>query len=88
MHGVPIPPPHAGGGNIDCRHLTAGTTLYLPVGVPGGLLSLGDAHAAQGDGEVADLGRRVRDGDDASDHGRARGHAPACAGAAARGRDR
>jgi acetamidase/formamidase len=53
MHGVPIPPPHAGGGNIDCRHLTAGSTLYLPVGVPGGLLSMGDAHAAQGDGEVA-----------------------------------
>lgn len=53
MHGVPIPPPHTGGGNIDCRHLTAGTTLYLPVAVPGGLLSLGDAHAAQGDGEVA-----------------------------------
>jgi acetamidase/formamidase len=52
MHDVPIPPPHAGGGNIDCRHLTAGTTLYLPVGAPGGLLSLGDAHAAQGDGEV------------------------------------
>jgi acetamidase/formamidase len=53
MRGVPIPPPHPGGGNIDCRHLTAGTTLYLPVGVEGGLLSLGDAHAAQGDGEVA-----------------------------------
>jgi acetamidase/formamidase len=53
MRGVPIPPPHAGGGNIDCRHLTAGTTLYLPVEVEGGLLSLGDAHAAQGDGEVA-----------------------------------
>jgi acetamidase/formamidase len=53
MHGVPIPPPHAGGGNIDCRHLTAGTILYLPVGAQGGLLSLGDAHAAQGDGEVA-----------------------------------
>jgi acetamidase/formamidase len=53
MHDVPIPPPHAGGGNIDCRHLTAGTVLYLPVGAPGGLLSLGDAHAAQGDGEVA-----------------------------------
>jgi acetamidase/formamidase len=52
MHDVPIPPPHAGGGNIDCRHLTAGTTLYLPIGAPGGLLSLGDAHAAQGDGEV------------------------------------
>lgn len=53
MQGVPIPPPHAGGGNIDCRHLTAGTTLYLPVAAPGGLLSVGDAHAAQGDGEVA-----------------------------------
>jgi len=53
MRGTPIPPPHAGGGNMDCRHLTAGTTLYLPVAVPGGLLSVGDAHAAQGDGEVA-----------------------------------
>jgi acetamidase/formamidase len=53
MRGTPIPPPHAGGGNMDCRHLTAGTTLYLPVAVAGGLLSLGDAHAAQGDGEVA-----------------------------------
>ena len=53
MRGVPIPPPHAGGGNMDCRHVTAGTTLYLPVAVEGGLLSLGDAHAAQGDGEVA-----------------------------------
>jgi acetamidase/formamidase len=53
MRDVLIPPPHSGGGNIDCRHLTAGTTLYLPVGVEGGLLSLGDAHAAQGDGEVA-----------------------------------
>jgi acetamidase/formamidase len=53
MRGTPIPPPHAGGGNMDCRHLTAGTTLYLPVAVAGGLLSVGDAHAAQGDGEVA-----------------------------------
>ena len=52
MHDVPIPPPHAGGGNIDLRHVTAGSTLYLPVGVAGALLSLGDAHAAQGDGEV------------------------------------
>jgi acetamidase/formamidase len=38
---------------VDCRHLTVGTTLYRPVGAEGGLLSLGDAHAAQGDGEVA-----------------------------------
>jgi acetamidase/formamidase len=53
MRATPIPPPHAGGGNIDTRHLTAGTTLYLPVAVDGGLFSLGDAHAAQGDGEVA-----------------------------------
>ncbi len=53
MRGVAIPPPHAGGGNIDCRHLTRGTTLYLPVGTEGALFSLGDAHAAQGDGEVA-----------------------------------
>jgi acetamidase/formamidase len=53
MRGVRIPPPHAGGGNIDCRHLTRGTMLYLPIGAEGGLFSLGDAHAAQGDGEVA-----------------------------------
>jgi len=52
MRDVPVPPPHAGGGNIDLRHVTKGATLYLPVGVAGGLLSLGDAHAAQGDGEV------------------------------------
>jgi acetamidase/formamidase len=32
--------------------VTRGSTLYLPVGAPGGLLSMGDAHAAQGDGEV------------------------------------
>lgn len=47
-----IPPRAAGGGNIDCRELVAGTTLYLPVTVPGALLYLGDGHAAQGDGEV------------------------------------
>ena len=48
-----VPPRAAGGGNIDCRELTAGSTLYLPVTVPGALLCLGDGHAAQGDGEVA-----------------------------------
>jgi acetamidase/formamidase len=53
---VPVPPPHAGGGNIDCRHLTAGSTLLLPVFEPGALFSCGDAHAAQGDGEVAITG--------------------------------
>ena len=47
-----IPPRAAGGGNIDCRELVAGATLFLPVTVPGALLYLGDGHAAQGDGEV------------------------------------
>ncbi len=47
-----IPPRTESGGNIDCRELTAGSTLYLPVQVPGALLYLGDGHAAQGDGEV------------------------------------
>jgi acetamidase/formamidase len=45
-------PPHAGGGNMDNRHLTLGTTVYLPVLAEGGQFSCGDAHAAQGDGEV------------------------------------
>ena len=46
-------PPRADcGGNIDCRELVAGSTLYLPVGVDDALLYLGDGHAAQGDGEV------------------------------------
>jgi acetamidase/formamidase len=46
-------PPRACGGNIDCRELVAGSTLYLPVTVPGALLCVGDGHAAQGDGEVS-----------------------------------
>jgi acetamidase/formamidase len=46
------PPRASGGGNIDCRELVAGATLYLPVTVPGALLCVGDGHAAQGDGEV------------------------------------
>jgi acetamidase/formamidase len=45
-------PPRNVGGNLDIKHLTAGSTLYLPVEVSGALLSVGDAHAAQGDGEV------------------------------------
>jgi acetamidase/formamidase len=48
-----IPPRPVGGGNIDCKELTAGSVLYLPVAVAGALLSVGDGHAAQGDGEVA-----------------------------------
>jgi acetamidase/formamidase len=45
-------PPRRNGGNMDIRHLTRGTRVYLPVLVEGALFSAGDAHAAQGDGEV------------------------------------
>lgn len=47
-----IVPPRRVGGNMDVRDLAAGATLYLPVEVPGALFSVGDTHAAQGDGEV------------------------------------
>ena len=50
MHGTW--PPRATGGNLDCSELVAGSTVYLPIAVHGGLLSVGDGHAAQGDGEV------------------------------------
>jgi acetamidase/formamidase len=53
---VPIMPPGVFGGNMDTRQLTRGTTLYLPVQVDGALFSCGDAHAAQGDGEVCVTG--------------------------------
>lgn len=45
-------PPYRHGGNMDTKHLTKGTRLFLPVEVPGALYSMGDGHAAQGDGEV------------------------------------
>jgi acetamidase/formamidase len=45
-------PPRACGGNIDCKDLTAGSSLFLPIQVPEALFSFGDGHAAQGDGEV------------------------------------
>ena len=44
--------PRAFGGNIDNKHFGAGSTVHLPVFNPGGLLSVGDGHALQGDGEV------------------------------------
>jgi acetamidase/formamidase len=46
-------PPDLFGGNMDTRHLTAGATLFLPVFHRGARLSMGDGHAAQGDGEVS-----------------------------------
>ena len=54
-------PPHTGevgvwGGNLDFNGIVEGTTVFLPVSVPGGLLYVGDAHAAQGDGELSNNG--------------------------------
>jgi acetamidase/formamidase len=46
-------PPSAFGGNIDNWRMARGTKLYLPISVAGAMLSLGDPHAAQGDGEVS-----------------------------------
>jgi len=45
-------PPRFVGGNVDVKHLITGSTLYLPVAVDDALFSIGDGHAAQGDGEV------------------------------------
>lgn len=50
---VPSWTPRPQGGNIDCKELVEGTTLFLPVAVEGGLFSAGDGHARQGDGEVS-----------------------------------
>jgi len=47
-----VVPPRRVGGNMDIRDMTVGVELYLPVEVKGGLFSVGDTHAAQGDGEV------------------------------------
>jgi len=51
----PTAPPRRWGGNIDCAELVPGATLFLPIPVDGALLSLGDAHGLQGDGEVSTL---------------------------------
>ena len=45
-------PPRENGGNLDVRQLVKGTIIYLPVWTEGALFSIGDAHFAQGDGEV------------------------------------
>ena len=47
-----VVPPRRVGGNMDLRDIASGTELHLPVEVPGALFSVGDTHAAQGDGEV------------------------------------
>lgn len=61
---MPCGTPGDHGGNMDCKRITQGATLMLPVNVPGALFALGDVHAAMGDGEVAvcgvEIGARVR----------------------------
>jgi acetamidase/formamidase len=52
----PVMPPGTFGGNMDTRQLVGGSTLYLPVQVEQALFSCGDAHGAQGDGEVCVTG--------------------------------
>ena len=52
----PVLPPSRHGGNMDIRQLGAGAGVLIPVGVPGALLSVGDTHAAMGDGEVCGTG--------------------------------
>jgi acetamidase/formamidase len=52
----PVMPPGVFGGNMDTRQLVQGSTVYLPVQVEGALFSCGDAHGAQGDGEVCVTG--------------------------------
>ena len=47
------------GGNMDASEASVGQTVYFPVSLPGGLLYIGDGHAAQGDGEVAGTGIEV-----------------------------
>ena len=49
---APTFPPGAWGGNTDCKELTAGATVYLPVFNEGALFSVGDGHGCQGDGEA------------------------------------
>ncbi len=52
MRRVSSGPPGAHAGNLDNKELVAGSSLFLPVHVPGALISIGDGHALQGDGEV------------------------------------
>jgi len=52
-------PPRRVGGNLDIRQLVVGTTMQMPIEVPGALFSCGDVHAAQGDGEVCGTGIEI-----------------------------
>lgn len=56
---VPTGSPKDHGGNMDTKKITTGSTLYLPVNVPGANLAVGDVHAAMGDGEVSVSGLEI-----------------------------
>lgn len=56
---IPTGTPHDHGGNMDCKRISKGSTLYLPVNATGGLLAMGDVHAVMGDGEVAICGLEI-----------------------------
>ena len=56
---IPCGTPDSHGGNMDTSIIVAGSTLYLPVRVEGGLLAMGDLHAVMGDGEVAICGVEI-----------------------------
>ena len=76
LHSI-IPPRHVG-GNMDVRDIAEGAELYLPVEVDGALFSVGDTHAAQGDGEVLrhrDRNRDRRQPEDRADQRCAPAHA-------------
>lgn len=61
-----VVPPRRVGGNLDIRDLSPGTVIYLPIEVPGALFSVGDTHAAQGDGEIC--GTAIESGMDVALH--------------------
>ncbi len=56
---VPCGTPGDHGGNMDCKKIRKGTTVYLPVAVPGGMLAMGDLHALMGDGEILICGVEI-----------------------------
>jgi amidase len=56
---VPSGMPGIYGGNMDCKKIKIGSTVYLPVFNPGALLSIGDLHALMGDGEVSECGLEI-----------------------------
>lgn len=57
--GIPTGTPHDHGGNMDCKMIKEGSSLYLPVNIEGALLAIGDLHAAMADGEIMGAGLEI-----------------------------